>query len=151
MNTPIEQIKNALTTIAQKVGVVSTISNEGKPEAAVVYFSIDENLDIYFTTRSLSRKYKNIAANPFVAFVVYSEMPAQTIQLEGTATAITDPAKQASLFSEVAALANEDTDQPPIDQIQNSEIMFIKVTTTWARLGNFEIKRVGEMFTEIMK
>ncbi len=151
MNNPIEKIKNGLAAIGQKVGVVSTVSSEGMPESAVVYFSSDENLNMYFTTRSDSRKYKNITANPHVAFVIYSENPPETIQIEGIASAITDPYEQTVLFSSLVDLATKDDSVPPVDQISESEIMFIKISTTWARLGDFEIERKEELFTQVIK
>lgn len=151
MNTSIATILNGIATINQKLGVISTVSTKSTPESAVVYFSHDENLNLYFTTRSTSRKYKNIVENPNVSFVIYTENPPQTIQIEGVATRITDPAEQAKLFSEVVTLANSTSAQPPIDQIGESEIAFIKVSATWARLGNFEIERTGELFTEVLK
>ncbi len=151
MNNSTEQIAAGIKSLNQKLGVISTASIDGKPESAVVYFSSDDNLNIYFTTRSDNRKYKNISANPRVSFVIFSENPPETIQIEGIATAITDPDEQAALFSETVARAAKNNAVPPIDKISESEIMFIRIAATWARLGNFEIEKNGDIFTEVSK
>lgn len=149
MNNPIEDIVTGIRELKQNLGVISTASSEGKPEAAVVYFSYDKDLNIYFTTRKTSRKYKNIEQNPSVAFVIYSAELAQTIQIEGIARIVTNPVDQNVHFSSLIEAATRNNSRPPIDQIDESEIMFVKVTTSWARLGKFEINRNGDMFEEV--
>jgi len=85
-----------------KLGVVSTVNQESRPESAFVYFTFDENLNIYFATRDSSRKYKNILENKNVAFVMATENPPQTLQLEGVANVHNDIEEQKDLFQELA-------------------------------------------------
>ncbi|MBY0328833.1 pyridoxamine 5'-phosphate oxidase family protein [Patescibacteria group bacterium] len=149
MNTSTERIITAIKDLGQNLGVISTVGADGKPESAVVYFSCDENLDLYFTTRNSSRKYKNLSTNPAIAFVIYEDKQKKTIQIEGTAETITDTHDQGAMFSELVSLATKNNPTPPIDQLGESEIMFIRITVTWARIGNFEITRTGELFEEV--
>jgi general stress protein 26 len=148
MNHEIESLVSALASLKQELGVISTIHADGKPEAAVVYFSSDENMNIYFTTRAGTRKYKNLLQNPHAAFVVYSENPPKTMQIEGTVVAITDPYQQTVLFSKLVGKVTENDDLPPIDKMPESEIMFMKLSPTWARMGDFELSQGGKTFEE---
>lgn len=142
-------INEFITSLQQKVGVVATVSADGKPEAAVVHFSHDENLNIYLTTRAHTRKHQNILKSPQVAFVIYTEHPAKTVQLQGTARIITDPYEQTLHFSEIVDNANKGTDEPPIDQLSEEEIVFIQINTTWIRTGDFEIDKKSGVFEEV--
>jgi len=149
MNTSIERIITAIKDLEQNLGVISTVGANGKPESAVVYFSCDENLDLYFTTRNSSRKYKNLLTNPAIAFVIYSDVQKKTIQIEGKAETITNTHDQGALFADLISLATKNNPTPPIDQLGESEIMFIRITVTWARISNFEVARNGEIFEEV--
>lgn len=149
MNTSTERIVTAIKDLGQNLGVISTVGTNGKPESAVVYFSCDENLDLYFTTRKSSRKYKNLSTNHAVAFVLYDDEQKKTIQIEGTAETITDTHDQGSMFSDLVTLATKDNRTPPIDQLGESEIMFIRITVIWARIGDFIATRTGDMFEEV--
>ena len=99
-----------------RLGVISTISNDNKPESAFVYFAFDENLNIYFATRDNSRKYKNILQNKNVSFVIATENPPQTLQLDGTASVHNDTSDQKHLFQELVGLASAKHFSPPISQ-----------------------------------
>ena len=134
----------------QKLGVVSTVSESGAPESAVVYFSIDENLNIYFLTRTASRKYKNFMKNPQMSFVIYNENMEKTVQLEGGATLVESPDEQTKIFPPLFGLATKDNPNPPISQMMESGLALIKISPTWARLGNFNAAAQTDTFTEVV-
>src|SRR3989338_7103029 len=126
-----------------RLGVVSTVSAGNKPESAFVYFAFDEDYNIYFVTREGSRKYKNLLQNKKIAFVTATENPPQTLQLEGTAEVIHDPEEQKRLFEELVGLASAKHFSPPISQIDEGGIQFIKISPAWIRFGNFEVGKHG--------
>lgn len=143
-----KDIYDRLASMNQILGTVSTISPEGKPQAATVYFTYDEDLNIYFITKDTSRKYKNILNNPNVAFVITSEHPALTVQLEGVAKVVDSALEEVKVFSKLVATAVESNFMPPVSQIQGGKTMFIKIDTTWARTGDFAVMKDGDKFTE---
>ncbi|MEO5646468.1 MAG: pyridoxamine 5'-phosphate oxidase family protein [Candidatus Paceibacterota bacterium] len=149
MNNSIEALTAAVKNFNTHLGIISTVNTTGHPESAVVYFSHDDSLNIFFTTRKNSRKYKNLVQTPTVAFVVYDETTYQTVQIEGVASTISDPTEQTRLFATVVEYATKNDAVPPIDKIGDSEIMFIKITTSWARLGNFELSQKDGIFKEV--
>src|SRR6185369_17444650 len=99
-------------------------------------------------TRSGSRKYKNILKNPHVAFVITSEHPPKTIQLEGIASEVTDATEQTNYFTQLVAKASESTIMPPVSQLVDGEMVFMKIATNWARFGSFEVLKEGDKFIE---
>lgn len=149
MNNSIENIVSAVKLLEKKLGVVSTVTGDGKPESAFVYFVIDDSLNVYFATRAQSRKYRNLVANPHAAFVIASEHPPQTIQIEGTAAAVTDAEEQRTLCPKLIAMMSEGGYVRPVNQMMDSELMFVKITTMWARFGDFEVERKEGAFHEV--
>ena len=67
-----------------KYAVLSTVTKDNHPEAAVVGIAVTPDLVIIFDTVSTSRKYKNLIENPSIAFVIGWDNE-QTIQYEGIA------------------------------------------------------------------
>lgn len=148
METSIDHIVSEMKTLEQNLGVIST-STSDKPEAAVIYFAYDNQLNIYFATRKASRKYTNLAENPNAAFVIYNAELLKTIQLEGVVSVVEDPYEQVVHYTQLVELAVKNNPLPPIDQLGESEIMFLKLTPTWARVGTFEATRDGDIFAEV--
>lgn len=140
---------DTLRTIGTSFGTLSTVNEEGNPQSAAMYFTFDDHLNLYFLMRSSSRKYKNLEKNPHGAFVTTSPNHPITIQFEGTVSRVTDPHEESELFTKLVALASASTDMPPVMQMDDSETVFMKMTPSWARTGNFEVMRSGDMFTEI--
>ena len=146
---PKETIIAELQSINQYTGVIGTVSENSTPETSTMYYIQDNDLNIYFVTRSGSRKYKNITKNPHVSFVISSEHPPKTIQLEGVAGEVLDPNEQVDYFNKLIAKITESSAMPPVEQIVAGEMVFMKMTTTWARLGNFIVMKEGDKFIEI--
>src|SRR6185369_13519133 len=81
-----EEIKKKLLDFLRenKLMVISTVDSEGnKPEAAVVGFAENENLELIFGTSTTTRKYKNIQGNSMVACVIGWDGRFGTVQYEG--------------------------------------------------------------------
>lgn len=67
-----------------KIAVISTISSENKPEAAVIEFGETDDLELIFDALVNSRKVLNIRNNNNVAFVIGWDEDI-TVQYEGEA------------------------------------------------------------------
>jgi hypothetical protein len=70
--------------VAQRYGVVSSLSPDGTPQAALVGIAVTPRLEIVFDTLKCSRKYRNLSARPSCSFVV-GWSGEQTVQFEGLA------------------------------------------------------------------
>jgi general stress protein 26 len=67
-----------------RLAVLSTVDEQGRPEAALMGYAVTPELEIVFDTVRTSRKYPNLKKNPRVAWVIgcTSEV---TVQYEGIA------------------------------------------------------------------
>lgn len=74
---------------SNSLAVVSTVTAEGMPSAAIVGFGQTKDLELLISTDTATRKYKNLQKNQHVAVAVGGTTP-ETIQLEGIARELKD-------------------------------------------------------------
>jgi general stress protein 26 len=75
---------------AHPIGVLATVTPENEPHGTVIYYSIDKHFDVFFVTKSQTRKNDNLKHNKHVMLTVF-EASSQTIaQIIGTARESTD-------------------------------------------------------------
>ena len=67
----------------QELAVVSSLW-DGKPQSAVVVFSIKDDFELIFGTFNTTRKYRNLKANPNIVVVIGWDVGI-TVQYEGVA------------------------------------------------------------------
>jgi uncharacterized pyridoxamine 5'-phosphate oxidase family protein len=67
---------------SHRYAVLSTVSSDGNPEAALVGFAVSPDLRLIIDTVRTSRKFTNLSANRTVALVIGWENE-QTLQYEG--------------------------------------------------------------------
>jgi general stress protein 26 len=115
------------------LGVISTLSDQNKPQAALIGIASSENLEIVFDTVKTSRKYKNLLSNPKVALVIGWENES-TVQYEGIATELTgdDAARYKEIYFGVYPDGRERAETWP-------DIVHFKITPAWIRYSNFNI------------
>src|SRR5262245_46333252 len=70
---------------SQSIGVETSVSSSGIPQAAVVGFVVTERFEIFFDTVDSTRKARNLRNNPQIAFVIggLSESDERTVQFQG--------------------------------------------------------------------
>jgi uncharacterized protein YhbP (UPF0306 family) len=72
---------------SQSIGVETSASLSGVPQAAVIGYVVTDRLEIFFDTVDSTRKAKNLRENPVIAFVIggFSEGDERTVQFQGVA------------------------------------------------------------------
>ena len=137
---------------AHRTGVLATRSPEGAPRARLVYYSSDDDFNIYFLTLSTTRKADDLLVYDRAAFVVAAEDVPQTLQIEGvvknlTETAIIDPAVR-KLFENIKS---NTTYYAPLTRFDPGKIVFYGLTPTSVRWGDFtEGHASSEVLTELL-
>jgi general stress protein 26 len=115
----------------QNLAVISTLSKENKPEAALIGFAISKDLEIVFDTVKTSRKYKNLLQNPFVTVVIGWDNET-TVQYEGVAAELSGEEADyyKEIYFEVYRDGRERAETWP-------HIIHFKITPTWIRYSNY--------------
>ncbi len=116
-----------------QLGVLSTINDEGLPNAVIVGFGQTKDLEILFGTDNTSRKYKNLSSNPNAAFVIGGETP-ETIQYEGVARELSN--SELDLIRDNYWVKNPRAEK----QHQNPNQRYFIITPTWIRYTDIRSK-----------
>ncbi|QWW70260.1 pyridoxamine 5'-phosphate oxidase family protein [Rhizobium sp. WYJ-E13] len=111
------------------LAVIATSHRNGTPEAAVIDFSVRDDLEAVFSAFKETRKFDNIAERPGVAFVV-GWNDNVTVQYEGEATRV--PAAEIEEYQE----AYLDSVPTAREFIERGAVMF-KATPRWIRYSDF--------------
>lgn len=142
MNRPRTEKYKALEFLCDnRIAVLSTISESGKPQSSLIYYVVDEKFPLFIITTKESRKVKNILHNDKVSLVISSEIPPVELQLEGTAEIVSDPMKKEQMSERYLEVSNKNPDTlnwPPVMKLPNTEgFDFIKITIDWFKYSNF--------------
>lgn len=132
-------------------GVLATVSNDGKPHASAVFYTVDDSFNIYFLTKIDSRKYAAMRAHPQVAFAVGRLDVPQTLQIEGVATELrSDEEKAAHVPALMKTLTENNPMYIPLAKM-DSEVVIIWIQPKWIRWGDFSAPGLGnkQVFTEL--
>lgn len=83
------------------MGIFSTINKNGVPDGRGWQFQFEEDDKFYFSTNNTKDVYKEMMANPNVAFTAMEPTGKYTIRITGKATFITDPSKKEETFAKL--------------------------------------------------
>lgn len=144
----------------QRLAAISTITSDRRPQAAMIYYGVDHQLNLYFATGTLSRKFKNLKGNQRVALAVASQKKLTTVQLEGTVSSLKSTPKSKMAIKILAkALGPTIMDTlnfiwdpvPPVIKMKNGSLAILKVKPDWIRFADFSqsvAKTKGKYFEE---
>ena len=132
-------------------GVLATVSKEYVPHASAVFYVADDSFNIYFLTKTDSRKYRAISAHPQVAFTVGRLDVPQTVQIEGVASEVQNDGEMAQHIPELMKTLEENNPYYiPVAKL-DSKLALMWLQPKWIRWGDFSIAGIGNdtLFTEI--
>ena len=115
-----------------RLGVQSTVSPEGVPQAAVVGIAGTPELEIIFDTLDTSRKCRNLRADPRIAFVIGWDAEI-TVQLEGIADEPTGAERDRILEAYFAVYPDGR------ERLAWPGITHFRVRPTWVRYSDFKV------------
>ncbi|MFO0781419.1 MAG: pyridoxamine 5'-phosphate oxidase family protein [Candidatus Saccharimonadales bacterium] len=105
---------------SQKFGSLGTVNADGDPCVTVVFYTIDDQFNITFKTKSQTKLCKNLNHNDHVMFLVYDVPSQTTTQIAGTIQRVnvedqTNPKPESSGF------------QTPISKLKAGELVSCKL------------------------
>lgn len=117
---------------SHKIGVLSTVTGNFLPEAAVMGLAVSENLEIVCSSFVNARKNDNILKNPYVALVIGWEK-GKTVQYEGIAEPINSIDAEEHLKTTFAHI-------PSIAKYVEREFqVFYKIKPKWIRFADLSV------------
>jgi uncharacterized pyridoxamine 5'-phosphate oxidase family protein len=161
MKTKVTKKKVLEFLMQHKHAGLSTVTLDGKPEAATIYYGIDKHFNFYFPTGTLSRKFKNLQKNPHVALAVTDVKKLITVQMEGVAEVVRSIPKDHHGIIELTkalspslreTLENLWDPIPPVIKMKNGKLAILKVKIRWVRWADFSLsakETKGVYFVEV--
>lgn len=114
--------------------VLSTVSANGEPQAATMYFVSDDDFNLYFITSSESTKNKNLETNNNVAFVVGTGPAVLTIQGGGKAAAL-DEQEALVFYGLIEKIAEQSASKWPVLRLMSGgTFRTFRIKPTWMTL-----------------
>lgn len=137
------------------MGVLSTISADGTPWGAAIYYQADKDLSFYFVTRSETYKYQNIDKNPHAALTITDPDAQITVQLTGIVSNMPVKKYMDVFFDKFAKLRPDDDYQwaPPIEKVHKGSYIPLQLTPTrlqYADYGKHRIEVNGDYSEQII-
>lgn len=128
---------------SKSVAVLSTVTPDGQPESATVFFVVDGDLNFYFMTKNFSRKYANLEQNQRVSLVVGTENEPVTAQIQGTAEKTTDPKEFDQRMQMLKENFFKNEFVAPLFQMtsEKNDVVIYKVTPFWIRWLDLRSKK----------
>lgn len=121
-----------------RVASLATVSAEGAPMSAVIYYVPDKDLNILFLTKTETAKYINICNNHRVSLAIYDEANLSTIQIEGTAAEVSQTYTVDKVFKSIVKRPGELPHwPPPIIKMLAGDAVVMKITPSRLRFADF--------------
>lgn len=114
---------------SQPIGILSTVTPEGKPHGSVIYFGVDENGHISFLTKTGTRKYANLKDNPAAVLNAVEPTSQTTVQITGDATELPENSVKMVADSIIeSAIKTSDSGTPPLFKLEEGDFAAFRLT-----------------------
>lgn len=111
--------------------VISTVSECGRPEAALINYGVTHDLSLIFETLATSRKSANLMRNPYTALVIGFDDTRGTCQYEGIVDRPEEDVLPELLEDYFSAHPNG------LAHRGWPGLIYLRVTPTWIRISNY--------------
>jgi nitroimidazol reductase NimA-like FMN-containing flavoprotein (pyridoxamine 5'-phosphate oxidase superfamily) len=120
-------------------GVIATADTAANPYAAVVYYSMDDDFNLTFTTKTETQKYKDMEQNNQVTFVCFDELTQTTVQVSGHVEKVTDPQIHQASINRIYQLSASVSGValPPIEKLFAGNYVTMRLIPQVIKMGIF--------------
>lgn len=131
-----------------RAATLATVTIKTKPDAATVFYIVDEELTIFFMTRIESRKFRNLEKQHVVSMVITDEKTMETIQLTGTAERIENLVEESGALTRlwIADYRNPNWPGPAVKLFESGhsvQLAVVKVVPLEMTYASFERQKNG--------
>jgi|ERR687886_2435079 general stress protein 26 len=120
------------------IGVLATTTKEGVPHAATIYFTFDQQFNIYFITKRDTQKSRNLALNPRAAMAIFEPSTQTTVQAEGTVTEVANTPQTEWIFTAIWRAAFQSSSAaPPLTRLTAGGYVIYKLSAPSIRIATY--------------
>lgn len=134
---------------SHRLAVMSTVSADGKPHGAVMYYHIEPDFSLYFLTKTETSKYKNMLANPDVSVTIWDDEVSVTAQIEGSISEVLSTEMTDKVVRKLMNKGNSVNWPPPIAKMRAGDFVVMCVTPIHVQVGDFKKFHEDGYFTQL--
>jgi len=132
------------------LAVISTIDPQGKPYGTTLYAASDDQLNVYFITKTGTHKSQYISVHPDVALTFAGEDHQTTLQLSGQAVELSTAEEGSTAFQALDSIRHHHQDfRLPISKLQAGPYIVYKIIVSHALLTQYESPNHAEGVNKI--
>lgn len=122
------------------LGILSTVSKDGKPWGSPVYYVVDDELHFYFVTRHDTLKYKNINRHHWASITIADSDSQITVQALGTISQVPVDQVLDIVLNKLERIKPRGDYQwvPPIMKVHKGDYMVLELTPTSLQYADFK-------------
>lgn len=121
------------------MGILSTVSSDGRPWGSAIYYTADQDFNFYFVTRTGTLKYQNLEEIPHVSLTVADSSTQTTVQIAGEISKLPVKDYMNFLFDKLAGIRpkGDHAWAPPLEKIHNGNYQAFKLTPTKLQYADY--------------
>lgn len=147
-NTFSDRQKRIFTFLRENpIGVLSTITPDGNPHGAVVYFRVDKDFTVSILTKTDTRKYDNLVHNDHAMLTVFEAATQATVQITGRAEELLDSYEVNGIAGTILgiSMSTSDSGVPPISKLDAGEYTAFRIRPVQVRMAVYARPDSGGM------
>lgn len=134
---------------SHRLAVMSTISQDGKPHGAVMYYLVDPDFTFYFVTKTGTSKYKSMLLNPNASITIWDEEQSETAQIDGIISEVDSTETGDRVIHTLMSKSDIPNWPPPIARMKAGDFVVMALTPTHIQVGDFKKFHEGTYFTHL--
>lgn len=125
--------------VSHPVGIVSSVDPNNMPHAAVVYYWVNKQFQICFTTKQKTKKYDNLIKNDNAMFIVFDALEQITVQITAKAIDLSGSDELPEVFRHTiqASMNTSDAGIPPISKLAAGDYTAFRLDPVQIRMAVF--------------
>lgn len=134
--------------------MLATSDSAANPHAAVIYFTLNDDLSFSFVTKTETQKYKNIEENKSVSLVAYDEKGQASVQVMGHVEKVADQDEAYKILNKTFKYSAEVSHRelPPLEKLIAGEYVALRLIPQVIKMAVFARPETGdeELFETIL-
>lgn len=119
------------------IGVLSSVTPDGNPHGAVVYFRVDKDFSVSIFTKTGTRKYDNLKRNNHVMLTVFEPETQATVQVTGVAEEVQDNYELSGIAGTIMGISMNTSEAgvPPLSKLDAGMYTAFKILPMQIRMA----------------
>jgi uncharacterized pyridoxamine 5'-phosphate oxidase family protein len=128
------------------MGVLSTVSEDGKPWGSAIYFVTDDDFNFYFVTRVNTLQHQNMNYLPVAAITVADSDSQQTVQVMGAISRVSTSDMVDIVFNKLVKIRphSDYSWVPPVDKLHGGDYMVLRLTPEKLQYADYKEPKSDE-------